>query len=246
MSEPVLKYARGAEYVVGQIERTMLESFCAAANLKALLLRGSDIPAVNQCAIQVDKTSELFSPDRSFPEAIAARDHNASDREIRAEPLHPDIQAALVAKESLWKSRIDGWTTPQQAIRRRRVTVGGFEFTSYTESRSLGSIFFTPDDSQFLTPGRIQDIFAVQVLGQDGVGREVVLCAIKRQKGHPQTITCTPSVLGIFEEFGAHIWPSEFSDQLDIIPFTHTLYHSIGRPWSEGMLVLKPMNRVSN
>lgn len=222
----------------------MLQSFCAAANLKALL-RGSEIPAVNQCASQVEKISELFSPDGNVPEAIAARGNDVSSRERRAERLHPDIQAALMAKEILWKSRINGWRTPTQAFRHRRITVGAFEFASYTESRSLGSIFFKPDDSQILTPGKIQEIFAVETLGHDGVGREDILCVIKRHTGQPQSITCTPSMLGVFEEFGAHIWPSDLSDQLDIVPFTGALYHSIGRSWSEGMVVLKPMNRVS-
>ncbi|KZP26233.1 hypothetical protein FIBSPDRAFT_949702 [Athelia psychrophila] len=210
---------------LGQMEKTMLQSFCAAANLKALL-RGSEIPAVNQCASQVEKISELFSPDGNVPEAIAARGNDVSSREQRAERLHPDIQAALMAKEILWKSRINGWRTPTQAFRHRRITVGAFEFASYTESRSLGSIFFKPDDSQILTPGRIQEIFAVETQGHDGVGREDIL------------------MLGVFEEFGAHIWPSDLSDQLDIVPFTGALYHSIGRSWSEGMVVLKPMNRA--
>lgn len=223
----------------------MLGSFCAAANLKALLLRGSDIPAVNQCAKEVDKIAELFSPDKNFAEASPGRGHDARDKERKAESLHPDIRAALLAKEYALKLRIDGWTTPTQAIRHRRITVGGFEFTNFTESRSMGSIFFRLDDSQILTPGRIQDIFTVETLSHDGVRREDVFCAVKRQRGQPQSVPCTPSMLGVFQEFGAHIWLSDLSDQLDIILSTDVLCHSIGRSWSDCMVVLKPMNRVS-
>lgn len=59
-----------AHKLIGEMEETVLESFCAAVNLKVLLLRGQDIPAVHQCASLVDKTSELFPPDKRFPEAI--------------------------------------------------------------------------------------------------------------------------------------------------------------------------------
>lgn len=230
---------------VGQLERTMLESFCAAANLKALLLRGSDIPAVNQCARQVDNISELFSPDKNFPEAVTELDHKNSARERRAEQLHPRIYAALHSKEDEWKSLIQGWATPKEAIRHRRKSFGGFEFATYTESHSLGSVFFKPDDSEISIPGRIQDIFAVYMPGPDGTSREEYFLVINRHCGQRQPIPCTPGILSVFEEFGAYLWSSDLSEELDIVSFQHTLCHSIGRPWSDGVVVLKPMNRVS-
>lgn len=50
----------------------------------------------------------------------------------------------------------------------------------------------------------------------------------------------------VYKDFGAHLWSSNLSKQLDVIPMIRTLYHSIGRPWSDGIFVLKPMNRVSD
>lgn len=226
----------------------MLESFCAASNLKAFLQRERDMPesAISQCASQLDKISQPFSPDKNFLEATAEHSGHASRRKKMAEPLQPDIQAALLANKSLWESRIDGWTTPTRAIRYRRISARGLEFTTYTESQSLGSIFFKPDDTQVMTPGRIQDIFAVETLGHDGLTQEDILCAIKRYSGEPLPIPCIPGMTDIIAEFGAHIWHDDLSDQLDIIPITAALYHSIGRPWSDGLVVLKMMKRVSN
>lgn len=170
---------------------------------------------------------------------------DTGDKQRKTEPLRADVQAALLEKESVWKARISGWTTPTQAIRHRRITFGGVDFASYTESRSQGSIFFRPDDHNALIPGRIQDIFTVETF-DDGARREDVLCVIKRHSGEPQRIPCAPSMLSVFEDFGAQLWPSDLRDQIDIIPFTEVFYHSIGRPWSDNMVVLKPMNRVSS
>lgn len=222
----------------------MLESFCAAANLKALLLRGRDIPAVNQCAALVDNISELFSPAGNFSEAFDRLGEDAPIKMGKPEKLHPDIYAALRSNEQLWKARISGWTTPKQAVRHNRLTVGGFEFTSYTESRSLGSIFFTPDDGEIQIPGRIQDIFCVKT-EDNGVEREDFIYVIKRHCGHPQQIPCIPSMLPVYADFGAHLWSSALSEQLDIIPATRALCHSIIRPWSDGTVVIKLLNRVS-
>ena len=222
----------------------MLKSFCAAANLKALLLRGSDIPAVKQCAEEVDRTSELFAPDRNFPEAAAALERRTNTRRDVIQQLHPDVFAALHSQEAQWKSRISGWTTPRQAIRLSRRSIGGFEFTTYTESRALGSIFFEAGDSERQVPGRIQDIFAVE-MEREGLGRHELFCVVKRHLGQPRPIPCSDQMLPVFEEFGAYLWSSGLSEQVEIIPFDQTLCHMIGRQWSEGLVVLRPLNRVS-
>lgn len=227
------------------MEKTMLESFCAAANLKALLLRGRDIPAVNQCAALVDNISELFSPDGNFNEAFDRLGEDAPVGRKKLEQLHPDIQVALRSNEELWKSRISGWTTPKGAVRHRRHTVRGFEFTTYAESRSLGTVFFTPDDSEILIPGRIQDIFSIETSGDNGVAREDFICVIKRYCGDPQPISCVAGMLPVYEDFGAHLWSSDLSETLYIIPMNRTLYHSISRAWSDGKVVMKLLNRVS-
>lgn len=222
----------------------MLESFCAAANLKALLLRGSNIPAVKQCADEVNLTSELFAPDKNFPEASATMNRRTNTKRNIIQQLHPDVFAALHSQEEQWKSRVSGWTTPRQAIRYSRRSIGGFEFTTYTESRALGSVFFVSSDSERPVPGRIQDIFAVEIV-HNGISRQEFICVVKRHLGRPRPIPCHVQMLPIFEEFGAYLWSRNLSEQVDIIPFDQTLCHLIGRPWSDDLFVLKPMNRVS-
>lgn len=224
----------------------MLETFCAAANLKALLTRGRDIPAVGQCAALVDKISTLFSPDGNFPEAFDQSDEDNSTGEGKLEQLHPKIYTALLSNEELWKLRVSGWTTPKQAVRHRRHTAGGLEFTTYTESRSLGSVFFTPDGSETIIPGRIQDIISVQRSEDSGMVREDFICVIKRHCGNSLHVPCIPSMRPVYNDFGAYIWSSDLAERLDIIPMAQMICHSIGRPWSDGMVVLKPLNRVSN
>lgn len=220
----------------------MLESFCAAANLKAFLLRGNNIPVVKQCAMLVDQTSELFAPDNNFPEA-RTNPNQGSNTCKKSQQLHQDIRAALQENEDHWKSCISGWTSPDRATIHRRQNVGGFDFTTYAESRSLGSVFFRPNDSEVWVPGRIQEIFSVVSPGQNGVTREHFFCAIKRYQGQP--IPYDDSMLSKFEDFGAQLWSSELSHHLDIITLNYPLCHMIGRPWSQGIVVLKPTDRVS-
>lgn len=172
-------------YFVGQMDRTMLQSFCAAANLKALLTRDSDILTVKQCAIQVDKISQLFSTDESFLEDTAMEICNNGDKEQKAELLHTNIQVALLEKENLWKSRISGWTTPTYATRQCKTIIGRAYFSSYTESHLQGSIFFRPDDCNVLIPERIQDIFTVETFA-NGARQKDTLCVIKRQNRESQ------------------------------------------------------------
>lgn len=104
--------------------------------------------------------------------------------------------------------------------------------------------FFKPENTELVVPGRIQDIFAIEI-ECDGATHKELFCAIKQHQGQPLPIPCDMTMSPIFRDFGVYLWCTDLSEHLDVILFDQTLYHSISHPWSNGLIVLKPMNRVS-
>jgi len=50
-----------------------------------------------------------------------------------------------------------------------------------------------------------------------------------------------------YTDFGASLWKEDYAKDLRVVPLLQgEICHVISMPWVDGILVIKPLNRVSN
>ena len=130
---------------------------------------------------------------------------------------------------------------PEKAVFQHRVTINKHDFTTYRTSESHGVIFFQVQDEgdgSALVPGMVRAIFQVT---QDSTTH--ILLAVHRYL--PPTISL-PNPFAHYPEFGASLWSSETQKEVTIVPGCQKIYHAIYRDWDYKIMVMKPLNRVSD
>lgn len=128
---------------------------------------------------------------------------------------------------------------PEQADFRDRVTIHNHEFATYRTSKSHGVIFFQEaGDPCVLVPGMIRTIFLVT----DDITAQIFL-AVYRYLAPPASL---PNPFTRYPDFGASLWLSETQKEVTIVPGNRRICHAIYRDWDYKILVMKPLNRVSN
>ena len=51
----------------------------------------------------------------------------------------------------------------------------------------------------------------------------------------------------LYADFGVGLWREDYANDLCIVPLLKgVIYHVINMPWVDGILVIKPLDRVSN
>ena len=50
-----------------------------------------------------------------------------------------------------------------------------------------------------------------------------------------------------YTDFRAGLWKEDYAEDLHVVPLVQAeICHAISMPWVDGILVIKPLNRVSN
>lgn len=219
----------------------MLKTFCAGANLKALL-QGDRCPSALKMAIpllerkwdqgqrtgtigdlnnlgnsgetrRVDNGKQVLIPRKIYDNAFRI----AFKEALRTLPRAQDVNFRSVKKHE-------------------RVTIGGKLFATKNRSRCNAEVFFKPLDCEDLLPGVIGGIFSIE----DG-DQEVFVLSIQPRKPAPACIT---NPFARYPDFGAQLWSTEFEEEIVCIPTTQPICHSESREWVTGVVVLKAITSV--
>jgi hypothetical protein len=218
----------------------MLKTFCAGANLKALL-QSDRCPSVLKLAVpllerkwnqdrrmgtigdlnnlgnsetqKVDNGKRVLIPRKIYDNAFCIAFKDAS----RTLPHAPDVNF-------------------RSAQKHERVTIGGKLFATKNRSRRNAEVFFKPLDCEDLLPGVIAAITSIE-----DDGKEVFVLSIQPRKPASESII---NPFARYPDFGAELWSTEFEEEIMCIPATQPICHSESRTWVTGVVVLKAITSV--
>lgn len=154
-------------------------------------------------------------------------------------PLDEAIRAAMEKSEKELQHELGSFHCPEQADFQNRITIRDHEFTTYRTSESHGVLFFQEaSEACALVPGMVR---AILLVTQDSTTH--VFFAVHRYLAPRTTL---PNPFASYPDFGASLWSSETQKEVTIVPGSRRIYHAIYRDWDYKILVMKPLNRVSD
>ncbi|KAH7904023.1 hypothetical protein BJ138DRAFT_1019721 [Hygrophoropsis aurantiaca] len=238
-------------YKIGQLETTMLESFCAASNVKAFIQQ-PECPSIlkesssllEECWGQYNKGTLMTDirtlAGEQIPDKKLKRSEIAWNKQ---EQLSEELRSTLLAMHKELVYELPNWTCPDAAFFHPRHTICQLRYANQQTSKRDSTMFFKPLRSNFLVPGVIQEIFSVPIKHTKDDYTEIYFLAIQKFKA----CSSEDDPFEKYPDFGASIWSEELAD-LDIIPSSQTICHAIWQPWRKGTTVgttvMKPLDRV--
>ena len=225
--------------IIGQLERTLLESFCSASRIKLFAHRAHSSPALQQCSellnqcLDTDLRGTLNTDINRFFPSETLRPHDP-----KVSLLDQEIVASLRHNSNCLGRDLPGWVFSEYATVHNRLQVRGVVFSSYTTHIRNSIVFYLPLSGGQSRPGIIREIFTTYSPGD----RSHTFFAI-----HPYHHIPSASRVAIFNEwadFGAKLFSTKYGPDLDIIPVSHTVHHAIRRIWRQDSQVLKSLDRV--
>jgi len=116
--------------------------------------------------------------------------------------------------------------------------LSGIQFATHQASRRDCYVFFK--NGEILRPGKIDLIFGVMSADR----REGHFAAVRSNLPIPEGME---DPFRSYADFGASLWKEDYAKDLCIAPLLQgEICHAISMPWVDGILVIKPLNRVSN
>lgn len=211
----------------GQLESTMMRSFCAGTNLKAYLHR-------EDCAPVLKMSLPILNPVLQKQEfQNASHDSTCLPPVDKKDMLSSETRAALTrANEQL--SRLQRSLLAEESRRVESLVINGLHFTTRSHLVRNSAVLFRPLNSQALVPGYIDSI-RVCKSGEHWV-------SVRRLLGLSPPLPTNP--FNLYPEFGAELWSDKLSPSIEVIPVSQPMYHCASQPWSKGVLVVKCLNRV--
>ena len=225
----------------GELERTMLNSFCRAGAVKAFLGSTGCPETLKGLSGLVD---DFLNRNRNKDSPSAIQDNLMTNCNIPAnfnwaasEKISTVIREALEKVYGHLCQLIQGWATPSKIIRHQHITIDGVAYTDFRTPRGHPVIFFQPLGTEHLVPGIVQAIISVP-LGTTASSRRVQFLLAKRYL--PVDDNENPFLS--FPHFGASLWRLELADELDVVPICSRVAHGIHMKWTEKTFVLKAVH----
>lgn len=223
----------------GELEKTMLMTFCAAAKVKALM-QHPEAPRIvrdanyvlQQCCGTAGRGT--FATEISILDT-ATEETNALKWSVDSSPkeVNPpaDIQRALIAASV-------GLEPNQKLEMFSRCNVLGIKYATRAVSRRDGSIFLKGPRQPL--PAVIEHIFAVP--SKDGEKKYYI--ATRKHLPVPQGVL---DPFPAYKDFGAGLWSDEYATDLEVVPLVGNIFcHAISMPWEDGVVVMKPLDKVNS
>jgi hypothetical protein len=191
-----------------------------------------------ECCLGKDKHGNLATDIRTLV-------HDSNDVEKilssdiewnKHQPLDKSISMAL-------KAYTGGEDSPRAVLFHNNLDIRGRTYVNHRASRKDCNIFFQPKGSHQLIPGIIEEIFAVPIPCTQGYYTYDFYLAIKRLLPLERPPLGDP--LSQFPDFGAALWSDKLANHLEVIDTKQHIHHSIRQPWADGIVVVKPLDRVS-
>lgn len=229
------------------MERTMLETFCAAANIKTFVEQEACPIALRQLRpiveplLKSDIRGTLMSQVLSGHNAATTDTHEYDHKKYR--PLDLRYYDALRTQQTVIKIDLPDWTAGLRGVLYEHCVFRGLSYSKFLPDKAGGIIFFRPNDNEELVPGVIRDILGVAAKGDSPSGIvEHKLLVVQR------LLPCPPSTFDPFHEypdFGARIWSRHPSPIIEIVPAVREFHHAIVQSWNDEAYVMKSTATVS-
>jgi len=224
---------------LGELEGTMLETFSAGVNFKTLLLQHGDMSVIHKFKAIIEQATADRSRD-TFAGILTPK-HTPLVTSPKGRERHVVLSArALDALSAKYREFFDR-PLPLETICRKNHLVGKVLLTTRAESRRDCNIFFRSTTGGSMAPGVIQYIVSMPSPSQKD--KTDTFCIIERYGCLPDASFSNPFLP--YEAFGASLWSSKMSPDLEAVPLDHIVCHAISRPWANGAIVIKALNRVS-
>jgi hypothetical protein len=219
----------------------MLKTFCAGANLRALL-QGKNCPDALRSAVPLLENKwveERRMGTNADVNHLGDIETNKLDNGKKGLLLTGEYELAFEAGfKSLGQTFSSNPGEKSRSVNfHKRVMIGGRVFAVANQAGRDAEVFFQPLNSEQLVPGVITAIFSIS-----HNNNEVFVLSILRRKPAPSGIA---NPFARYPDFGAQLWSVEHESSKVCIPTTQPVYHSQSRPWAQGVVVLKPIIPVS-
>ncbi len=233
------------------MERTMMESFCAAANFRALLKR-LDLPGtVQNIADAIELPEEIRGTLRqsihtNFSKTPLVKTSKKERENEKLSELDDDVIEAL-GKVSAGISTFIGrsWSPPRRAVKTDRVVIDGKTFSVEKTTNSMGLICVRNGDSY--VPGKLRDIISITYPdAADSHSLNVLFIFVVHL--HLPASSKIPNPFVDYPDFGANLWSSSCYHRPSVVMATPSarFCHGIFRDWDERHVVVKALDRVSS
>lgn len=212
----------------------MLMTFCAATRVKAIL-QHPDAPevvkTVNRILQHCTGMGGGKSPNIDVFCAITEDKVGFSVGHGKVTKVDTEVKRAL---ERLGVELQDGTEIKTFLC----FTAAGKQYATRAVTQSNCNIFWEETTGK-LVPGIIKSIFAVQSIN----GERNFFIAVRKNLPIPSK---TIDPFNVYTDFGASLWADEYMLELSIFRMLETMYcHAIIFPWEAGVLIMKPLNWVS-
>lgn len=252
------------QYYLGELEGTMLESFCSLANLRGLL-KSIHCPDVLKTCWPIIK--KYLTPRRSGTLAsdIASFEHtwlsyiiDESHTEVaRADQMVWDfIPTSCVKLDRDLSTALEAFlgrqlsSSRQQTRIHARFTLAGVQYSRSSANIRESCVFYDPNhnsDSTILIPGLIREIVSVIFTLTPTKHIETFYFMVQRFQplhNEQQTTIQFPFLQPNFEDFRASLWSKQMVDVIDVLPLTGKICQGIYRPWDETSFIMRAIDKV--
>lgn len=231
----------------------MTQSFCAASSLRTFVqsARCPDMvakcePILNSIYGQ-DTRGTLMNDIRTLDSNMndIPEEYNVSKwdyNEAKLKPLDEETYKALVTFATT--SNVDGWTPCKDALLHTQCKIRGLQYKRSTAGKKDSVIFFQPSADEPLVPGVIRQIFSQPRVEPNGIETQDIFLAVQRFKPLVDADRIHDPFKR-FADFGAGLWHGATA-KVEIIAPSQKICHAIHRRWNDKILVMRPLNRVSN
>lgn len=227
----------------------MLESFCAAANLKAFMKR-ADCPQILQKCTSIIES--CYQDDgrgvykTSLRDFFEFEDSGTSPQAVidwrKWADLESDIHAVLSTATRKLSSELQRWKMGSRVVLHSRYKIRGIQYSTNHCGEPNSLVFYEPDVGSEMVPGVVRAIFSVPAADYTEEKPHMhVILAVHRFMKKPTTMY-DPFIE--YPDFGASIWSNTLSEQAEVIPSTRKFCHAMRQTWDDDTSVMKPLTWV--
>ncbi|KAJ3531476.1 hypothetical protein NMY22_g8140 [Coprinellus aureogranulatus] len=203
----------------GELEETVLKTFCSAAHLKSMLDQPQTLAHRDSPPTIFQRSLALIR--QCLPDAVKGTMlETSAERMCTSKPVLKTLDQDVV--EQFTKANLRGVSVNVF----RRVQQNRSVFATRNTSRAHSTVWFKVPGQSDLRPGTIREIFE-----HGDVTYLVVQCYALRHA----------SFFDRFPEFGVEIWTQKLQIQPIIIPLSPSVYPSLLREWGTDALAVKPV-----
>lgn len=235
-------------YVQGEIEITMMNTFCQMSNFRGLMFSAGCPEILDEHLETLDRfigrtPRSTLNNDIASLENMGSQTHASKHHTLRHTsygPLDHDILKAFteILSPELQPKNL---SEISDVFHLHRIMMGGVQYTDYITAEQDSIIFFEAASGSNWLPARIRDIFQHTRRTIDGHIQEEIFVALHH---YLPTNPSKEDPFACYTDFRAALFSQELSRAVLVIQASQVKCHAIRRPWDEQSYVFRPLNRV--